>query len=98
MSFRIQIHVFLHPQMGNMLCCFEPWFTAADTANKHVASHPAVSMCLQAMLPPPAAAAMENLDLKKAMAILMAMDPNKAADVLTGALASLNPLMCAHSL
>jgi hypothetical protein len=31
---------------------------------------------------------MENLDLKKAMAILMAMDPNKAADVLTGVLTS----------
>lgn len=28
---------------------------------------------------------MEGLDMKKAMAILLAMDPNKAADVLTGA-------------
>ena len=36
------------------------------------------------MLPPPAAAAMEGLEMKKAMAILIAMDPNKAADVLTG--------------
>ena len=42
------------------------------------------------MLPPPAAAAMESLDMKKAMAILIAMDPNKAADVLTGVLC----LMC----
>jgi hypothetical protein len=39
---------------------------------------------VQAMLPPPAAAAMTGLDLKKAMAILISMDPNKAADVLTG--------------
>lgn len=37
------------------------------------------------MMPPPAAAAMESLDIKKAMAILVAMDPNKAADLLTGA-------------
>lgn len=42
--------------------------------------------CVQAMLPPPAAAAMEAMDMKKAMAILIAMDPNKAADVLTGAM------------
>jgi hypothetical protein len=42
--------------------------------------------CVQAMLPPPAAAAMESMDMKKAMAILIAMDPNKAADVLTGAM------------
>jgi hypothetical protein len=28
---------------------------------------------------------MEGLEMKKAMAILIAMDPNKAADVLTGA-------------
>jgi hypothetical protein len=27
---------------------------------------------------------MEGLEMKKAMAILIAMDPNKAADVLTG--------------
>lgn len=39
---------------------------------------------MQLMLPPPAAAAMAGLDMKKAMAILIAMDPNKAADVLTG--------------
>ena len=39
---------------------------------------------------------MEALDLKKAMAILIAMDPNKAADVLAGKqlLASPCALVC----
>lgn len=46
--------------------------------------HVCVRVTPQSMLPPPAAAAMEALDMKKAMAILIAMDPNKAADVLTG--------------
>lgn len=32
---------------------------------------------------------MEALDVKKAMAIFIAMDPNKAADVLTGSYQSL---------
>jgi hypothetical protein len=59
----------------------------ADSRCPVTNSSSAVLACLQAMLPPPAAAAMEHLDLKKAMAILMAMDPNKAADVLTGVLA-----------
>jgi flagellar motility protein MotE (MotC chaperone) len=51
----------------------------------------------QAMLPPPAAAAMEGLDMKKAMAILIAMDPNKAADMLTGARARPAPATCCES-
>jgi flagellar motility protein MotE (MotC chaperone) len=37
------------------------------------------------MPPPPAASSVDSLDVKKAIAILMAMDPNKAADILTGA-------------
>lgn len=35
-------------------------------------------------MPPPAASSVDALDVKKAMAILMAMDPSKAADILTG--------------
>jgi hypothetical protein len=38
----------------------------------------------QVMLPPPAAAAVDAMDIKKALAILMAMDPAKAADLLAG--------------
>jgi flagellar motility protein MotE (MotC chaperone) len=38
------------------------------------------------MMLPPAASSVDSLDVKKAMAILMAMDPNKAADILTGVL------------
>lgn len=62
---------------------------SVDDRNTAVLQPVDVLCCLvfvpQVMLPPPAAAAMEGLDMKKAMAILIAMDPNKAADVLTGA-------------
>jgi flagellar motility protein MotE (MotC chaperone) len=34
------------------------------------------------MLPPPAADTVESLDMKKALAVLLAMDPTKAAEVL----------------
>jgi len=54
-------------------------------------------LVVQAMLPPPAAAAMEGLDMKKAMAILIAMDPNKGADVLTGKPPWLMALLTLHN-
>ena len=34
------------------------------------------------MLPPPAADTVDSLDIKKALAVLLAMDPNRAAEVL----------------
>ncbi len=37
---------------------------------------------MQAMLPPPAAETIEHLDMKRAIAVLVAMDPDAAASVM----------------